>query len=297
MIYTGASSDEYCDTGSEAPLVNTFTKDLTGTTIEATNVAPVDARRPLEHATVLVLRSEGASGGSHGPVSYSWKFTTIGDPCPLLQNTWLVGASGTGITAGLNEATVIPCLLNGTTGNGPLQEIIVRVQFKTADANAWSDDATGEDGTNGRSSVVRSSCNLQHQCSVCPSGDTIAVNTTDDCAVCAPASTGIPDLRRFLVGANTLDFHQGMGDERDKCDVSKVVTTFDKATYGFYFDGLTTRMANVDSNGGASTTKITLSLWMRGPYKEGVDSGILNLGGSGAGGTQSGFRLVLSSTR
>ena len=227
MIYTGRNPDEYCDSGAEAPLVQSFTKDLTGVAIEATNVAPTGNRRALSYATVMVLRSEGASGGNHGPVTYSWKFTTSSS-CPLIQGTWLVGATGTGIKAGLNEATFKPCLTGTTTfGSIPLQKVIVRVQYKNQGV-VWDDDGTGrirneEDndvdiGMGGMSSIVRSSCVLKHQCSVCPEGDHLAVNTTSDCESC-PASTSNPGgspSRRFLMGANTLKFHIGEEDHDRK---------------------------------------------------------------------------------
>ena len=63
IMYTGPSPAEYCDTAAEAPDVNEFDKDLT---------VPV-----LKTATTLVLWAEGASGGTHGPVHFSWKFTVL----------------------------------------------------------------------------------------------------------------------------------------------------------------------------------------------------------------------------
>ena len=235
--------------------------------------------------------------------------------CPPLQYTWMVGATGTGIKAGLNDATFQPCFLTGTFGNVPLQDVIVRVQYKHQGV-AWDDslgyfdnsDGTGQFrnkddhdvdvGTGGMSPIVRSSCALKHTCSVCPQGDHIAVNTTSDCEACPAISTnpgGAPS-RRFLMGANTLKFYQEMGDEKDECDVTNVVETFEKATYGFYFDGTSTCLKNVHSNAGASN-KLTLSFWMRGPYTEGRSTTFLNLGGAGAGGTQDAFRLALDDQR
>ena len=227
----------------------------------------------------------------------------------------MVGATGTGIKAGLNDATFQPCFLTGTFGNVPLQDVIVRVQYKHQGV-AWDDslgyfdnpDGTGQFrnkddndvdvGTGGMSPIVRSSCALKHTCSVCPQGDHIAVNTTSDCEACPAISTnpgGAPS-RRFLMGANTLKFHQGMGDEKDECDVTNVVETFEKATYGFYFDGTSTCLQNDHSNAGASS-KLTLSFWMRGPYTEGRSTTFLNLGGAGGGGTQDAFRLALDDKR
>ena len=85
VIYTSINPDGYCDSLAEAPDIQEINIDLRG--IYTTTVDGAALTASLASATYLILDAQGASSGAHGPVTFTYKFTTLSPDslCPHLQ--------------------------------------------------------------------------------------------------------------------------------------------------------------------------------------------------------------------